>query len=49
MGIVALTFLASASTGATAGLWRLGIWWRFVAMLAVTGLLWAAVAASLFS
>jgi len=49
MLVVATTFLASVSTGATAGLWRLGVWWRFGAMLAVTALLWAAVAAQLIA
>lgn len=47
MLVVATTFLASVSTGATAGLWVLGVWWRFAAMLAATLGLWVAVASML--
>lgn len=37
-----LTFAASAATGATAGLYILGIWWRFALSLAFTLSLWVA-------
>ena len=42
-----LMFLASSATGATAGLYTLGIWWRFALSLALTLALWGAVIAIL--
>lgn len=41
MTALIFTLAASAATGATAGLWVLGIWWRFALSLALSGALWA--------
>lgn len=49
MWLVGLTFLASAASGAAAGLWRLGVWWRFALASIGTLGLWAWVAVLLLA
>ena len=43
MVAVILTLLASSLTGATFGLWFLGIWWRFAVGLLCAAWIWLAV------
>lgn len=49
MWVVTSTFLACALTGVSAGLWVLGIWWRFALALSITAANWAVVAALLLN